>query len=411
MASPKPMRMRFQIMGIAIAETVINSGYRMVYPFLPFFAQGLGVDLARISLAVAARSTLGVAGPLVGAIGDLWGRKRGAVLGCVLFSAGLALVAFWPTYLSLFVGLLLVGAGRLTFMASVQAYLGDQVHYKRRGMAIAITEFGWSWAYLLGMPVIGWLIARAGWASPFPLLGLLGLGGALCVWRLMSSTPARPGSAPHLLAGLRAAFSRVPAAAGLAFGFLTLAANESINIVYGTWMEQSFGLKVAALGAATALIGLAEWSGEGLVALFSDRLGKRRAVGFGIGLNAVACLLIPTLGRTVAGALGALVVFYVSFEFTTVTTISIMTELVPEARATLLAGFAAAASGGRVVGDLLGPALFAMGILANGSAAAVLDVLGLVVLLLFVREGPTDRLGEQAVPFALEKQGQRGFPP
>jgi predicted MFS family arabinose efflux permease len=410
MVSPKPMRMRFQITGISIVETVINSGYRMVYPFLPFFAQGLGVDLARISLAVAARSSLGVAGPLVGAVGDIWGRKRGAVLGCFLFSGGLALVAFWPTYLSLFVGLLLVGAGRLTFMASVQAYLGDQVHYTRRGTAIAITEFGWSWAYLLGMPVIGWLIARAGWASPFPLLGLLGLGCALCVWRLMSSTPAGTQAAPHLMAGLRAAFSRVPAAAGLAFGFLALAANESINIVYGTWMVQSFSLKVAALGAATALIGLAEWSGEGLVALFSDRLGKRRAVGFGIGLNAVACLLIPTLGRTVFGAIGALVIFYVSFEFATVTTISIMTELVPEARATLLAGFAAAASGGRAVGALVGPALFAMGVLANGSAAAVLDVLSLVVLLLFIREGPTDGLGDQTVPLALEKQGQREFP-
>lgn len=402
--------MRFQIAGISIAETVINSGYRMVYPFLPFFAQGLGVDLGKISLAIAARSSLGVAGPLFGTIADVWGRKSGAVLGCVLFSAGLAVVALWPTYLSLFLGLLLVGAGRLTFIASVQAYLGDQIQYQRRGMAIAITEFGWSWAYLLGMPVIGWLIARAGWVAPFPLLALLGLGGALCVWRLLTHSSGGYTTPPHFKANLRAIFSHVPAAAGLALGFLGVAANEMINIVYGAWMEQSFSMKIAALGAATAVIGLAEWSGEGSVALFSDRLGKRRAAGLGMSLNAAACLLIPVLGRTVVGAIGALVVFYASFEFTTVTTISIMSELVPQARATLLAGFTASASGGRAVGALLGPLLFTRGVMANGAAAAMLDLIGLVVLLAFLREGPAGRRSEPARVAAEEVAGQHDGP-
>jgi len=379
--------MRFQISGISIAETVINSGYRMVYPFLPFFAQALGVDLAKISLAVAARSSLGIAGPLFGSIGDVWGRKRGAFLGSLLFAAGLALVAVWPTYLSLFLGLLLVGAGRLSFVASVQAYLGDQIEYPRRGTAIAVTEFGWSWAYLLGMPVIGWLIARAGWVTPFPLLALLGLGGGLAVWRLLDPTPASRPSPPPLTKGLRVILSRLPAVAGLGLGFLSVAANETVNIVYGMWMEQSFSLKVAALGAATAVIGLAEWTGEGSVALFSDRLGKRRAAAFGMALNAVACFLIPALGRTVVGAIGALVVFYASFEFTTVTTISIMSELVPEARATLLAGYAAAGSAGRAAGALLGPALFGRGVLANGTTAGALDIVALIILMAFVREG------------------------
>jgi predicted MFS family arabinose efflux permease len=388
MACSKPMRLRYQITGISITETVINSGYRMVYPFLPFFAQGLGVGLGKISLAIAARSSLGIAGPLFGAVGDRWGRKVGAVLGGGLFSCGLALVVLWPSYLSLFAGMLLVAAGRLTFMASAQAYLGDQVPYQRRGLAVAITEFGWSWAYLLGMPVIGWLIARAGWVSPFPLLGVLGLAGGLGTWRLMRAGVPGARDAPQLMQGLRMILASRPATAGLALGFLALAANEAVNIVYGAWMEQSFSLKVAALGAATALIGLAEWGGEGMVALFSDRLGKRNSVGLGLAVNAVACLLIPALGRTAAGAIEALLLFYISFEFTTVTAISIMTELVPKARATLLAGFMAAASGGRAVGDLVGPVLFARGILMNGAASAVLDLLALAVLLLWVREGP-----------------------
>jgi predicted MFS family arabinose efflux permease len=167
-------------------------------------------------------------------------------------------------------------------------------------------------------------------------------------------------------------------------------------------MEQSFGLQVATLGAATALIGLGEWGGEGMVALFSDRLGKRRAVGIGLALNTAACLLIAALGGTVIGAIGALLLFYISFEFTTVTCISIMTELVPEARATLLAGFMAAASGGRAVGALLGPALFARGIMSNGAVSAALDLIALVVLLFYVREGPMQGRGMRTQPPVAE---------
>jgi hypothetical protein len=39
-----------------------------------------------------------------------------------------------------------------------------------------------------------------------------------------------------------------------------------------------------------------------------------------------------------------------------------------------------------MVGALLGPLLFEVGILANGTAAAVFDVLALVTLLMFVRQ-------------------------
>jgi len=44
------------------------------------------------------------------------------------------------------------------------------------------------------------------------------------------------------------------------------AANEQVNLVFGVWLQDSFGLKIAALGAASAVIGISEMSAEGLVA-------------------------------------------------------------------------------------------------------------------------------------------------
>ena len=51
--------------------------------------------------------------------------------------------------------------------------------------------------------------------------------------------------------------------------------------IFGVWLEDSFDLQIAALGAASAVIGLSELGGEGLVAAFVDRLGKPRAIGLG----------------------------------------------------------------------------------------------------------------------------------
>jgi len=178
--------LRIQIIGLAVARLVLNAGHRMVYPFLPTFARGLGVDLEAIALAVTARSGLGVISPVFGAFADTRGRKNAMLAALLLFAASMALVSLWPTYPALFVALLLGSVAKLVYDPSMQAYIGDRVTYTRRGLAIAITELSWSGAFLLGIPLLGWLIARADtWRAPFPLLTLAGLGASILVWRVL----------------------------------------------------------------------------------------------------------------------------------------------------------------------------------------------------------------------------------
>jgi predicted MFS family arabinose efflux permease len=303
------------------------------------------------------------------------------------FAAGMLLVTLWPTYPALIVAMLLAMTGKLIFDPATLACIGDKVHYTRRGLAIAVIELSWSGAFLLGVPVVGWLIARSDrWQAPFPWLGMLAVLGAGMLWRILPPDAPHPSERPSLRQGIRIILSERAALAGLAIGVLINFANEVVSIVFGAWMENSFALEVAALGAASAVIGLAELGGEGLVAGVVDRLGKRRAVALGLGANALAGLLLPALGFSVEGALVGLFFFFITFEFALVSTIPLMTELVPHARATLMAGYVAALSLGRMPGALAGPALFEIGLLANGIVAAVLNLLALAVLLLFVRQ-------------------------
>lgn len=390
-SSANNVRLRYQILAFVLARTTINTSYRMVYPFLPTIARGLGVELQAVTLAVTARSAVGLVGPLLGSLADLRGRKTALLFGSGLFTIAMLLVSYWPTYPALFTALLLTSASKIIFDPAMHAFIGDRVVYSQRGLAIALTEFGWAGAFLLGVPVTGWLIARGGWNAPFPFLATLGLGIVAGLWYLIPNDIRHKSTRPSFRQGVQYVVTSPAALAGLAVTLLISGSSEMVGIVYGLWMEQSFGLQIAALGAASAIIGIAELGGEGLVAVLADRFGKRRALGAGILCYALSCLLLPLLSSTLPGALIGLFFFYITFEFTVVTTIPLMTQLVPTARATLMSSMVAGISLGRSVGAFIGPMLFAsFGIGGNSLAAAACNLVALALLILFVREKLTD---------------------
>lgn len=371
--------LKLQLIAFTLIRTVYNSLHRMVYPFLTVFSRGLGVDLTSLSYALTLRSAVGTVGPFTAALADRRGRRFGMLLGAGLFSLGASLVVLKPSFLTFVLALILSTFGKYIFDPSLMAYLGDHVPYEQRGRMIAVTEFSWSLAFLLGIPLIGLLLARGGWSAPFPVMTALGVVFFFFLaWMVPGqATSALPGPK---VSNFRLVLASLPALAGLAVGLLISGANELVNLLFGAWLEGSFGLQVAALGLASAVIGAAELVAEGLVAGFVDRLGKPRAITLGLLVNSLSALALPFLGRTEAGALLSLFLFYLSFEFTLVSTLPLMTELLPEARATLMACNVAALSFGRAIGDLLGPQLFGMGFGAVAAGAVAFNALAWLAL-------------------------------
>lgn len=352
---------RFQTLAFTLMRTALNTMHRMIYPYLAVFGRGLGVDLPAMALAVTARSLVGVIGPFLGSVADSRGRKTGMLLGLLLFSLGTGLVVILPTYPVFVITLIIAMFGKYVFDPSMQAYLGDRVLYQRRGRVIAITEYSWSMAFFIGVPVMGFLIARLGWLAPFPLLFLLGTLATLALAWLLPRDPDPDRASSAFLQNLRSVLTCRIALLGLAVGLLISAANEIINLVFGVWMEDSFGLKIAALGVATAVIGSSELLGETFSVGFTDRLGKPNAIGLGLLVNCLAALALPFLGQTLPGALASLFLFYISFEFALVSTLPMMTEIMPSVRATLMATNIAGHSLGRALGALLATPLYTWG--------------------------------------------------
>lgn|SRR5574341_86463 len=347
------MRLRVQLFIFMVLRLILNTMHRMVYPFLAVFARGLGVDIATLSFVITARSFVGMFSPVLGSIADHRGRRFGMLVGIFLFTAGMGLVAIVPSFLTFSIALLLAILGKYLFDPSMQAYFGDRIPYERRGTALAVTEGAWSLAFIAGIPIIGTLIARFGWNAPFPLLAGLGLGMFAVIWWMVPRTD-HASHQPSIasIKNVRAVLMNIPALAAISIALWASAANELVNLIFGVWLEDSFGLKIAALAGASAVIGFSELGGEGLVALTTDRLGKPRALALGLIGNTLASLLLPIAGRTEVGALVGLFLFYITFEYVLVSHIPLMTEVMPSARATLLSFNVTGHSLGRMIGAL-----------------------------------------------------------
>ena len=388
MTAPAPaVRLRTQVVVATLARMVVNTGQRLVYAFLPALSRGLGVPQEALGALISLRGALGLVSPVFGGLPDRVGRRLTALLGLAVFVAGIGVLVVFPSYWAFAVYLIAVAACKFMFDPAIQAHLSDHTPYARRGLVIAFIELGWSGASFIGLPLVGFLIARGTWRSPFLPLAGAGVAVAVALWVVLPrDRPVRGAPRPTGL-GYWALVRQYPMVviAGC-LGLLAGGANELFNVVYAGWLEQAFDLNVTQLGLTATVIGVAELIGEVLVMGLVDRLGKRRAVAVGLIASAAAYAVIPFSGGQLSLALTALFFVYLTFEFTLVGSLPLMTELVPSARFRVMSLNSALHAGGRMLGALVGVRLFRLGFIWIGLAAAVCNLLALVLVIFFVRE-------------------------
>ncbi|HSR34554.1 MAG TPA: MFS transporter [Anaerolineae bacterium] len=385
---------------IFATRTVLSTAHRIIYPFLPSIARGLGVSLAAAGVLVTVRMLAGLTAPLFGPSADRRSRRDTMEIALVLFPlAGLLLVAagslsaggLVPGSLAVAaIAFMLFGLSKVLYDPTVHAYLGDTVPYHHRGRAIGIVEFSWSAAWLIGVPIAGVLIERLGWRAPWAVLSVLGL---LCLaltrLRLPRGRPPRrqeDGISPGVMLAptWRRLLRRRRVLVLLLTSLLLTMALEIPFIVYGAWLETSFGLSLSALGVASIVVGLAEAAAELGTTLLTDRLGKRRSVLTGLLGLAAGLVLLPGLAKLgLVGALAGVALVMITFEFAIVSLLPLATELVPEERASLLSLNVTAFSLGRIAGAFIGGGLWQWsggGIAPNAAAGAACTLLAALLM-------------------------------
>ncbi|MGH3441882.1 MAG: MFS transporter, partial [Nitriliruptorales bacterium] len=312
-------------------------------------------------------------------------RRRLATTALATFVVGAAVTAAFGTYAGVLVGFALIGLAKPTFDVAAHSYLADRTPYDRRARVLGILELTWAGSMLVGAPVVGWLIARYGWQSPFWVLAAI--VAVVAVTTHVALGPDRPTAA----AGEPARWTlRLDRSAWGLLGVIAVAslAAETSFVVFGAWLEDRFALSLVALGGAGAAIAVAELAGSTTVLGVADRIGKRTTVMVGIAAATSGFVFLPAAERLASGlTLFALALY--GYELTIVAAIPLASELRPESRGRYLSLLVVAVGLGRAVGAAIGPALFeAFGIAADVVVSVVGNLIAIVILAAFVVEHP-----------------------
>jgi predicted MFS family arabinose efflux permease len=375
-------RLIWQIVTITIFRLALNTARRFIYPFAPALGRELHVPLTAVTTLIALNQTTGLLGLAAGPMADRWGNRKMMRTGMGLLAAGMLLCALAPLYGYVLTGLLVAGLGKTIFDPAVLSFIGHRVPFTRRGMAIGAIETAWAGSTLIGIPVIAVIIDQFGLRWSFLAMALFGAAGYVLLARMIpkdNGNDVADGQAFGFMAALGQLIRVRPAAGMMGFAFWMSMANDNLFVIYGAWLERDFGVGLLALGLSTSIIGAAELAGESCTAIWSDRIGVKRAVAIGLILAILGYAVLPLIGRSMPAALGGLFLIFLFFEFTIVSSFSLSTELLPNSRATMMAGFYAAAALGRMVGALSGTPIWLVGgipaVAATSAAATLLALL------------------------------------
>src|SRR6266508_6675068 len=124
----------FSLVAYTLIRVVMNTAYRMIYPFLAIFARGLGVDISVISGLVANRAIIGAIDPFIFPFIETRGRKFGMLLGLGLFIGAMGLVALFPSLTTFGIALIFGLVGYVIFDPSLKSYVADHISYEKRGV-------------------------------------------------------------------------------------------------------------------------------------------------------------------------------------------------------------------------------------------------------------------------------------
>jgi len=376
--------MAIKIAIVVACRLVLSTARRFAYPFAPVLSRGLGVPLTAITSLIAVNWATSLLGIVVGPMADRFGYRKMMIIGMVMLAVGMFAGGFFPFYGVMIVAMFLAGMGKIIFDPAVQAYISERVPYQRRAMAIGFLEISWAGSTLLGIPLIALLINKVGWRSPFFVMGIIGVLGVLAMVLFFpgkAKTISKAAPEQAFIKMLQTLVKDKPSLGAMAYVFFFSAAIDNLFVVYGAWLEKAFDVGILVLGLGTSVIGVAELVGEIMVAAISDRFGLKRVVSCGIILCIMTYVMLPVVSQSFYLALAALFVHFLFFEFTIISSLALCTELRPEMRATMIAGFTAAAGLGRIVGALSGGAVWLTGgIVATGMISAGLTVLALISL-------------------------------
>jgi MFS transporter, DHA1 family, inner membrane transport protein len=369
---------RSTLAAITGAKAVANTALRWIPPFLPTLEVAFGASTTQLTTVLGAGEFAGLSTLASGPYLDRR-RERTIMVGSLGLVSLSSIIALTGTLTSFAVAFVVLIVGVANYTVAGHAFISHRVNYRWRARSFGIFEMSWALGLLVGAPIVASLIKWFGWRGPFMALAVASSVTAVVVAvSLQRAPPASP-----WVADAPTPTDRVPMTATawlLVTGSATMAmAGISMFVVSGTWLDDAFGVSTGGIGLVAMGFGAVELAASSSIAAFADRIGKLRSTVAGLATLGVGLAVIVAAGDRLAIGIAGLLIFLLGFEYGFVTSLSIVSEAMPDARGATLAignavGTLARGTGTIASGVLYGA--FGIGGTAAMCAAAATTSLG-----------------------------------
>lgn len=402
---PASMHNRQHAVAFIVILVLIESiGFGIILPVMPQLIIGLtDVSLSNASaiggyLMFTYAAVQFFAAPILGAMGDRYGRRPILLYTLLALSLDYLLMAFAPTLLWLFVARVIAGAASSTYSLAY-AYITDITEPDKRAQRFGLVGAAFGGGFILG-PVVGGLLGEFGPRIPFYAAAALAMINFIYGYFVLGESLGKRNRRRFELkranpVGALRQISQYPVAAGIALAyFLYMLGHFSLPATWTyytmekfSWSESQIGLSLGAAGVFMILVQafLIRWAIPAIGPFRTGLVGMlAMIVGFcGYALSTSGWQLYPWLA--VASISG----------FVTPALQSVMTAQIPaNAQGELQGALSSLSSITAVLGPLLMTQLFAYYSSPNAAfyfpgmpflAAAGLTVLCLLVFVATVK--------------------------
>ncbi|AQZ63183.1 major facilitator superfamily MFS_1 [[Actinomadura] parvosata subsp. kistnae] len=316
------------VAALAVTQTI---GYGVLYYAFSVFLAPMARDLHATPAQIAAALTLSVliaalCAPLVGRLLDARGGRVLMTIGSLL---GTVAVLAWSRVESLpqlYGVFALVGVAcslvlyEAAFAVIVSLYAGDERGRANGLLALTIVA---GFASSIFLPLTGLLVDRYGWRTALVILALLyGLAAiplhALVLRRARTARKQASAAAQERAAIVKAATRARP------FWLLVIAftvsggAVATVAVLLITYLIH-LGHPPVLAATLAGLLGVLSVTGRLITTGLQTRLPAALIAAAIFALQGVAALLLPLIGRSVAGAIGAVLLFGLGFGIASIT--------------------------------------------------------------------------------------------
>ncbi len=398
MTAQRPANRNLILALLCVASFAVVFNNLIISPILPDISDDLGVKVAVAGLLVTAYAVAGgIAAIFSGPFIDRFGRKPVVVAGMTTLTTATAFSAVAPNFELLLAARVLAGLGVACLTPAVFAAVGDYFSYEERGRAMSWVISANTSASILGVPAGAFISGLLSWRWAFVLLAVVSVVFvALILFKLPGDAPKQPGARGEGFRAVPLVLRDLPTMMALVSNFIATSYWFIFVTFMGAYFRDDFGVAKWALGLFTMVMGIGVLIGGNVGGRLADRIGKRPVIVWTSGACATFIALVTTASPHVLVAIGFLLIFSTFSGARFAAAQTVLTEMAPERRGTVMALNTSGQQFGIVAGSALGGLVIgAFGYTGLGPAAAALALISLVTYGVFVDE---KRLGAQPRP-------------